>query len=106
MSTLDLDSPWRSLAEKMKAEKKEGDKEAEQHSAPKRLETVNHPRHYTKSPSGVECIDVVEWLPFNVGNAIKYLWRSEHKNGMEDLRKALWYVQREIDRLQKMREQE
>jgi hypothetical protein len=62
---------------------------------------VNHPRHYTVHPSGVECITVVEHMSFNVGNAIKYLWRADHKNGLEDLKKAAWYVQREIERLSK-----
>ena len=66
-------------------------------------EKVNHPHHYNASPSGVECIDVVEWLPFNVGNAIKYLWRADYKNGIEDLRKAAWYITREIERLEKMK---
>jgi Protein of unknwon function (DUF3310) len=61
---------------------------------------VNHPRHYNLHPSGVECIQVVEHMSFNVGNAIKYLWRADHKNGIEDLRKAAWYVQREIARLE------
>lgn len=61
---------------------------------------VNHPAHYTSSPSGVECIDVVEHMPFNRGNAIKYLWRAGAKgNEVEDLRKARWYVDREIQRL-------
>lgn len=60
---------------------------------------VNHPAHYNRHPAGIECIDVVEHLPFNVGNAIKYLWRYEHKNGVEDLRKAVWYIEREIKRL-------
>lgn len=64
-------------------------------------DNVNHPSHYNKNESGIECIDVVEHLPFNVGNAIKYLWRSEHKNGVEDLRKAIWYIDREILRLAK-----
>lgn len=63
--------------------------------------TVDHPAHYNQNPSGVECIDVVEHLNFNVGNAIKYLWRADHKNGIEDLRRAAWYVQREIDRQSK-----
>jgi hypothetical protein len=63
-------------------------------------ERVNHPAHYNKSPSGVECIDVVEHCTFNVGNAIKYLWRADHKNGLEDYRKAIWYIQREIQRLE------
>ena len=62
---------------------------------------VNHPDHYNVHLSGVECIDVVEHMSFNVGNAIKYLWRADHKNGAEDLKKAAWYVQREIERLQK-----
>jgi len=65
-------------------------------------ETVNHPDHYNAHPSGVECIDVVEHMTFNVGNAIKYLWRAGHKGDtVEDLRKARWYVDREIKRLSK-----
>ncbi len=60
---------------------------------------INSPPHYTSHPSGVECIDVVEHLPFNVGNAIKYLWRAGLKgDAIEDLRKAAWYVDREIKR--------
>jgi hypothetical protein len=61
---------------------------------------VNHPKHYNSHPSGVETITIVEHMNFNVGNAIKYLWRSDHKNGLEDLRKAAWYVNREIQRLE------
>lgn len=64
-------------------------------------DVVNHPKHYTSHPSGVECIAVAEHMNFNVGNAIKYLWRTDHKNGLEDLRKAAWYVNREIERLEK-----
>lgn len=63
-------------------------------------EAVNHPQHYNAHPSGVECITVVEHMTFNVGNAIKYLWRADHKNGLEDLKKAAWYVAREIERLE------
>lgn len=65
---------------------------------------VNHPKHYTSHPSGVECITVTEHMNFNVGNAIKYLWRSDHKAGLEDLKKARWYVDREIQRLEKEKE--
>jgi hypothetical protein len=61
---------------------------------------VDHPAHYNLHPSGVECITVTEHMTFNVGNAIKYLWRADHKNGLEDLRKARWYVEREIQRLE------
>lgn len=62
---------------------------------------VNHPPHYTAHPSGVECIQITEHMNFNVGNAVKYLWRTNHKNGLEDLKKARWYVDREIQRLEK-----
>lgn len=61
-------------------------------------ETVNHPAHYNAHPSGVECIDIVEHFGFNLGNAIKYIWRADQKgDAYEDLQKAAWYVQREID---------
>lgn len=65
------------------------------------MSSINHPEHYNKHPSGVECITIVEHFNFNVGNAIKYLWRMGLKsnNPIEDLQKALWYIQREIDRL-------
>jgi len=60
---------------------------------------VNHPKHYTSHPSGVECITVVEHIGFNIGNAIKYLWRAGLKGDeLEDLKKAKWYVEREIQR--------
>lgn len=62
-------------------------------------DTVNHPTHYGQVP-GVECIDVVENFPFNRGNAIKYLWRAGAKGDTaEDLRKAIWYIQRELGQL-------
>lgn len=67
-------------------------------------EAVEHPDHYNNHPSGVECIDIVEHMNFNLGNAIKYIWRAGSKPGIdavEDLKKAQWYVQREIDRLGK-----
>lgn len=61
---------------------------------------VNHPPHYNAHPSGVECIDVVEHMNFNLGNAMKYIWRAGLKGAsVEDLRKAEWYVGREIKRL-------
>lgn len=61
-------------------------------------DVVNHPSHYTSHPSGIECIQVVEHMSFNLGNVIKYCWRSDHKNGLEDLKKARWYLDREIQR--------
>ena len=62
-------------------------------------EAVNHPDHYTSHPSGVECIQVVEHMGFNLGNAIKYIWRADLKgNALEDLQKAQFYIAREIAR--------
>lgn len=61
-------------------------------------DTVDHPKHYTAHPTGIECITIVEHFTFNVGNAIKYLWRAGLKGeALEDLRKAVWYIQREIE---------
>lgn len=69
-------------------------------------DSVNHPKHYN-SASGVECIDVVESLSFNVGNVIKYLWRMGRKGpALEDLKKAQWYIAREIQRVSKLEEDE
>lgn len=59
---------------------------------------VNHPPHYTAHPSGVECIQITEHMGFCLGNAVKYIWRADMKNGVEDLQKAVWYLQREIAR--------
>ena len=67
-------------------------------------ENVNHPKHYNAHPAGIECIDVVEHMSFNLGNAIKYLWRAGMKGDFEeDCRKAIWYVEREIERKKRER---
>jgi len=68
------------------------------------IDMVNHPKHYTSDPSGVECIEIVRHRNYNIGNAIKYLWRAGLKNEdtqIEDLRKAIFYINDEIERLQK-----
>ena len=58
---------------------------------------VNHPKHYTEHPSGIECIQITEHMSFNLGNALKYIWRCDlKKDAVEDLRKARWYLDREI----------
>ena len=57
---------------------------------------VNHPKHYTQHPSGVECIQITRHMGFNLGNAMKYIWRADLKNGLEDLRKAVWYIEDEL----------
>ena len=59
-------------------------------------DSVNHPSHYAH-PSGVEAIDICEHLTFNLGNALKYLWRAGKKGpAAEDYRKAAWYLRREV----------
>ena len=65
------------------------------------MSQVDHPDHYTALP--VECIDVVEWFNFNLGNAIKYIWRVGLKSDdkITDLEKAEWYIRREIERIKK-----
>lgn len=60
---------------------------------------VNRPPHYTSHPSGVECITITEHMGFNLGNAVKYIWRADLKHdALEDLNKARWYIEREIVR--------
>lgn len=71
-------------------------------SGRRKTDVVNHPPHYTAHPSGIECIAITEHFGFSIGNAIKYLWRAGLKGSqLEDLRKARWYVDREIARLEK-----
>lgn len=65
-------------------------------------DAVNHPAHYTYGT--IETIDYIEdkGFTYNLGNAIKYISRAGHKlDAIEDLKKAVWYVEREIQRLQK-----
>lgn len=73
------------------------------------MEKVNHPSWYNENPSGIECIEVARYYPFAIGNAIKYLWRAGLKKEMgledrekeiEDLRKAIWYIEDRIKQLE------
>lgn len=62
-------------------------------------EAVNHPQHYNEHPSGVECIDIIEFMPHNIGAAMKYLWRAGLKPGAtsrQDVEKAIWYATRQL----------
>jgi len=62
---------------------------------------VNRPAHYLGHPSGIECIEITEHMGFCLGNAVKYIWRAGRKGDpIEDLRKAEYYIQREIKRLE------
>ena len=68
------------------------------------MSKVEHPKHYNDHPTGIECITIIEHFTFNVGNVMKYLWRAATKDDisqLEDLKKAAWYVQREIERIKK-----
>ena len=69
---------------------------------PSAVELVDHPDHYNQHPAGIECIDVIEHFNFNIGAAIKHCWRHGRKPGndaLTDLKKARWYIEREIARL-------
>lgn len=74
----------------------------------KENDSVNHPSYYTSHPSGIECIEITRYYCFSIGNAIKYLWRAGLKKEMgledkekevEDLRKAIWYINDRIKQL-------
>lgn len=67
---------------------------------PAGFDVVQRPKHYNAHPSGVECIEIVEHMTFNLGNATKYVWRGGLKaaDAIEDYEKALWYVRREFER--------
>jgi hypothetical protein len=65
-------------------------------------DAVNKPKHYTEHPSGVECIQITEHMGFCLGNAVKYIWRADLKNdAIEDLEKAKWYIERELQKRRK-----
>lgn len=70
---------------------------------------VNHPDYYNSHPSGIECIDIIRHYCFDIGNAIKYLWRAglkkeigldERQKEIEDLKKAIWYIKDRIKQLE------
>ncbi len=65
-------------------------------------DSVDHPSHYNEHPSGIECIQITEHMGFCLGSAIKYISRSGMKgNAIEDLKKAVWCINREIARRSK-----
>lgn len=75
------------------------------------VENVENPKHYTSHPSGVECIEITQHYDFCIGNAIKYLWRagikteegySGNEKEIEDLQKAVWYINHKIEMLKKV----
>lgn len=83
--------------------------------APQPVDLVNHPPHYkdggpvhSECGKPIECIDVVELMNFNTGNTVKYIWRAGKKGGdaklLEDMKKARWYLDREISRLEDERD--
>lgn len=63
---------------------------------------VRQPAHYTNHPSGITCIQVVEDMSLCCGSAVQYIWRHRDKGQpIQDLEKAVWYLEREIDRLKR-----
>lgn len=70
----------------------------------KKNDPVNNPKHYTSHKSGIECIEITRHMTFNIGNAIKYLWRNGQKDqnpAVQDLEKAVFYINDEIKRIKK-----
>lgn len=73
---------------------------------------IAHPRHYNSSPAHcecgrrIECIDITRHMHFNLGNAVKYLWRYRDKGGLEDLRKARWYLDDHIKHMDAIEQSE
>lgn len=68
--------------------------------SPEELYGPINPTHYRSHPSGVECIQITRHMNFNMGNAIKYIWRAGEKGDpITDLQKAAWYINDEIERL-------
>ena len=74
----------------------------------KEHDSVNHPKHYCSHPSGIECIEISRHYTFDIGNAIKYLWRaglkkeqglSDVEKEIEDCKKAIWYINDHIKHL-------
>lgn len=77
----------------------------EKQSAEENFDTVNRPEHYVGT-NGMECIDVIEAFgldkDFCLANACKYILRHARKNGVEDLKKAVWYLNRAISRYERV----
>lgn len=64
------------------------------------MSAVEHPKHYNSHPSGVECLTIVRHMNFNLGNAVKYIWRAGLKGeSIEDLEKAIFYLKDEVQRI-------
>jgi hypothetical protein len=70
---------------------------------------INNPPHYNSLEAAcpncgenIECIEITSKMDFVIGNAVKYLWRYKHKNGLQDLLKAKWYINYEIARLERI----
>lgn len=90
----------RALQEAMVQMKVEGNKIIYDPTRPLTDPDPINPSHYKSHPSGIECIQISRHMTFNCGNAIKYIWRHDQKgNPVENLEKAIWYLNDEIKRL-------
>ena len=71
------------------------------------IDNINNPTHYTSHPSGIECVDIAKHHCFCIGNVFKYIWRAGLKDStteIEDLKKAVWYLNKKIDDLERKKE--
>lgn len=78
-------------------------------SMKEKVDNINHPSHYCSHPSGVECITIARHYCYSIGAAIKYLWRAglkkeqgmdDRQKEIEDLKKAVWYINDRIKELE------
>lgn len=70
-----------------------------------KYDNVDRPKHYNIHPSGIACIEITRHMNFNLGNAMKYVWRAGEKgDAVEDLKKAAWYIDDEIKRIKALEE--
>lgn len=92
---------------KDKGKKRDGYRKRE-----KDISVVGNPDSYSQHPSGVECIEITEYMDFCLGNAMKYIWRVDAelqedtstvvRKNLDDLKKAIWYIENEIRVLKKV----
>ena len=69
-------------------------------------DSIRNPLQYISHPAGIECIQVTEHMNFNLGNAVKYIWRAPYREDqIRDLKKAAWYILREVSRLEQKKEE-
>lgn len=88
---------WLTMTDEEYVKILEAKKKFMEHSIEERRKDHINPSHYKDHKSGIECIQITEHMDFCIGNAVKYLWRAGKKDdNIQDLKKAIWYIERKI----------